>query len=496
MKKFGKFFFPVCLILVMSLLISPVLATQTTTVPEDTVSTDNQISTDIPLLTVGDASVTNGCHTMDARVPLGGSQKMLDTAKSAVLYELNSGTLLYAYEPDLKVYPASLVKIMTALLVVENADLTATVEAKQDTLDSVPYDAVSIQIKAGEIFTVNDLLHAMLVESANDACAILAETVSDTQEEFVSLMNQRAAELGCSNTNFTNALGIHDENMYTTARDMGKILEEAVKYEAFRNAFGAEEYIIPANDISEERHLITTNYFAFADNVVKFNDKRVTGGKSGAINTSDRSLVVTAQEGSLNLMSVVMSAEGVLEEDGYTLKVTGNFEETSELLQFGFDNYSVSQILYSGKSVAQFPVTGGENHVVGRPEQSVFSALPWGTTEDKLTWRYLQAQTGLEAPVIAGQSIGTVQVWYANLCLAQSDMVAMNSSKLEQNPFDDQSGDGDAGLSGLGMVLQILGVIFGIVIGLAFLFVVVNLIRRAAVRARRKRRRRNRRRSR
>jgi len=496
MKKFGKFFFPVWLILLITLLLPTVLATQTTTLPDDTTVSDEPVSVDIPLISGVDASVTNGCHTMDARVPLGGSQKMLDTAKSAVLYELNSGTLLYAYEPDLKVYPASLVKIMTALLVVENADLAATVEANQQTLDSVPFDAVSIGIQVGETFTVNDLLHAMLVESANDACAILAETVSGTQEEFVSLMNQRAAQLGCSNTNFTNALGIHDENMYTTARDMGKILEEAVKHEAFRNAFGAEEYIIPANDISEERHLITTNYFAFADNVVKFNDKRVTGGKSGAINTSDRSLVVTAQEGSLNLMSVVMSAKGVLEDDGYTLKITGNFEETADLLDFGFQNYSVAQILYSGKSVAQFPVSNGENHVVGRPEKTVFSAVPWGTTEDKLTWRYLQNQTILEAPVMAGQIIGTVQVWYANLCLAQSDMVSMNASKLEQNPMDSLQEDPDMGLSGLGLIFQVLGVIFGIVMGIAFLFVMINLIRRAVIRARRKRRRRNRRRTR
>ena len=505
MKKIRILSVILCFIMVLQLAGVAVFATDPT---EDTISETTEATEagpaiepegEIPTVTGSDASISNGSHTMSAMIPLGGSEAMLKTTRSAVLYELNSGTLLYAYNPDGRVYPASLVKIMTALLVVEAGNLDQSVTVTQSALDTVPYDAVSISIRAGETLTMKDLLYSMMVASANDACAVIAEAMSGSQEAFAALMNQRAKELGCTGTQFVNAHGIHNEQQYTTARDMGKILEAALEYEEFRDAFGATNYTVPANELSEARNLITTNYFMSKEsNVVKFYDSRVTGGKSGAINNADRSMACTAESGDMQLMSIVMSAKGTEAEDGYTLNYLGNFEETMELLDWGFQYFMVSQILYEGKSVAQFPVANGENQVVGRPIQTVYSALPYGATVDNLVWKYLQPNTVLTAPIQTGDTIGTVQVWYGSICLAQSDMVAMNPAKVSTNAGDVSTDSTVTGEneSGLGWFLKILGMIFAVIVVVAIIFIVLRLVRGAVIRARRRRRRKNRRRSR
>ncbi|MBQ9167598.1 MAG: D-alanyl-D-alanine carboxypeptidase [Oscillospiraceae bacterium] len=505
MKKFRILCVILCFIMVLQLAGVAVFATETTeeTTAETTEATEAgpaiEPEGEIPTVTGFDASISNGCHTLSAMVPLGGSEAMLETARSAILYELNSGTLLYAYYPDERVYPASLVKIMTALLVVEDGNLNQSVTVTQSALDSVPYDAISISIRAGETLTMKDLLYSMMVASANDACAVIAEEISGSQEAFVALMNQRAKELGCTGTQFVNSHGVHNEQQYTTARDMGRILEAALKYEEFREAFSATGYIVPANELSEARNLITTNYFMSKESgVVKFYDSRVTGGKSGAVSNSDRSMACTAESGDMQLMSIVMGAKGTEAEDGYTLDYFGNFEETMELLDWGFQYFMVSQILYEGKSVAQFPVTNGENQVVGRPIKTVYSALPYGSTVDHLVWKYLQQNDGLTAPVKKDDAIGTVQVWYGSICLAQSDMVAMNPAKESTNAGDVSTNPAVIGEneSGLGWFLKILGMIFAVIVVVAIIFIALRLVRGAVIHTRRRRRRKNRRRSR
>ncbi len=469
-------------------------ATETTqaTEPPPAILPEGQIPSAV---TGTDASVSNGCHTIDAQNPLGGSERMLETAKASLLYERNSGTLLYADNPDGRVYPASLVKIMTALLLVEENDPDRVVTVTQSAVDAVPSDAVSIDIRAGETFTLRDLLYCMLVASANDACAVVAEAISGSQEAFVARMNQRAKELGCTGTNFVNPHGIHHEEQYSTARDLGRILLAALEYEEFREAFGAATYTVEAEDADDTRYLVTGNYFISRDSgVVKFYDTRVTGGRTGAISTKDRSMATTAVSGDMELMSIVMGAEGTLESDGYSLHYLGNFEETMDLLDWGFRNFTVAQILHEGKSIAQFPVTDGQNHVVGRPIQTVYSALPYGASAEHLSWRYDQSSAGLTAPVAEGARIGTVQVWYGGVCLAQSDMVSMNPS-LVRTAEDDQPGEADAE-GGLSWFLTILGMIFAVVIGLVLILIVLRLVRRWLRRLRRRRRMKNRRRSR
>ena len=506
MKKLGVLCLLLCMVLLLQLSVVPVLATDTTedtTAPVDTVPPQSgpAIAPQGQSVTVmdSDASITHGCNTIDAQVPLGGSQAMLKTARSAILYELNSGTMLYSFNPDARMEPAGLVKIMTVLLALENGNLEEMVTATEDVLSTVPKTSTNIKIAVGETLSVKDLIYGSMVGSGNDACAVLAVAISGSQEAFAALMNQRAKEMGCTDTNFTNAHGLSDVNQYSTARDMGRILEVALQNEQFREIFGTTSYWVDENEHSDARYLMTSNYFMSKESqIVKFFDPRVTGGRSGSVSNDDRSMSCTAKSGDLNLMSIVMGCQAELEADGYSLHYMGNMEETADLLEWGFKFFSVNQILNSGKSAAQFPVVNGSNHVVLRPAESKESAVPYGTTGDYLNYEYLLDNGGLSAPVQENMNAGIVQVWYGSICLAQTDLVTMNASAVDNKPV--HSGldiqDEQAQTSGLGLFLQGLGIAFAAVVVIIILFIVLRLIRGAVIRSRRRRRRMSRRRSR
>ena len=185
------------------------------------------------------ASVVSGCHSVDASSTYLGASQIVDNVQAAFVFEVNSDTLMYAHNPDLQVYPASLVKVMTALIAVEQGNLEETIVVDEDTLSTVPYDAVSVELQPGEAISLNELLYCMMTGSANDAAAVIAEHISGTQDAFVQKMNEYAQSLGCTATQFTNVHGLHNEQQYTTVRDLARILSAAVKNEQFCAYFSA-----------------------------------------------------------------------------------------------------------------------------------------------------------------------------------------------------------------------------------------------------------------
>ena len=158
-----------------------------------------------------DASVTNGCNTLDGQRPVLGSDKLVDNTSAAVLYEASTDTLMYADNADAKMSPASLTKILTALIAIEKANLTDAVTVRSQVLATVSQNAVVVDLVADEVLTVEDLLYCMMVGSGNDAAAVLADQVMGSQKKFVDEMNRYAASIGCNNTVFTNVHGLHNE---------------------------------------------------------------------------------------------------------------------------------------------------------------------------------------------------------------------------------------------------------------------------------------------
>lgn len=439
-----------------------------------------------------DGSVTGGSHTMDAQVPLWGSTKMLETSAAALLYETNSDTLVYAWNPDVQRYPASLVKIMTGFLAVELGNVDDVITVTEEALSALPPYSSTLNLRAGEIVTLKQLLYALFVGGANDAAVVISHHIGGSEAEFVAMMNERAVELGCTATNFTNSTGIHNNDQVTTARDFGKILEAASENEIFMDFFSSTLYNFPETNLAASRYMETTNYL-MTPGMEYYYDERVTGGRTGTTADNKRCLAITSESGDLSYIVIILEAIPIIADDGYTAKRFGNLEEAATLLDLGYDNYDIFQILMDTDITNQYTVNNGANSVSVGPATGVRTLLPNGTKQEDLEVRYLLNESSLTAPIALGQTVATMQVWYQNVCVAQAPVVARNAV-LEYTPTDERNSGG--GTEGLVTVLIVIGVILGVILCVLGVMFVIQLVRRAGKRARHRRRSRSRRRSR
>ncbi len=443
-----------------------------------------------------DASVTSGCHSVNAASPLSEEGKLLDTAKAAIVYELNSDTMIYTWNPDAKIYPSSMVKLMTALLALENGKLSDPVSVTKKALSYVKIGSVSAGLKPGEELTLEDLLYCMMTASANDAACVIAEHIGGSVEAFITMMNDRAAALGCTGTHYSNVHGLHDEQTYTTARDVCRLLDYALDNKDFSAMFSAKAYTVPATNMSDARQVLTSNYMMSQETVKKYFDARVTGGKTGATDEAGRCLAATAEGNGMKLLTIVMGAEPEYEENGLALKSFGSFEETKVLLDYTLEHFQYRQIFLPGQIVSQFPVTGGSCSVATQPGKEASTVLPVELNPGQLTWINNDPTGVLNAPVEQGQSIASVQVWYGAKCLAQVELVAANAVPVQTTqpaPVQIQEPEEETDWRPLGIAVGILLGVGILAFGGAALF---RMARRAAANARRRRRRANRRRSR
>ena len=174
-------------------------------------------------------------------------------ANAAIVMDAASGQVLYEKNSQEKKYPASITKILTVLIALEhNVDFNATVTMSENAIWGVERDSTLIGLDVGEQVTVKDLVYATMVKSANECAYALAEYVAGDIESFAKLMNERAAEIGCTNTHFITPNGLHDEDHYTTAYDMALITKEALKNETFREIAGTLNYTVPATNLTDE----------------------------------------------------------------------------------------------------------------------------------------------------------------------------------------------------------------------------------------------------
>ncbi len=440
-----------------------------------------------------DSSVKNGCNTLDGFVTFLGSEQKIENAESVILYEVTTDTLMYAYNADAQAYPASLVKILTALIAIEQGTLTDAVVVRADVLDTIPEDAVDADLKVDEVLSVEDLLYCLMVGSANDAAAVLADHVMGSQQAFVDEMNRYAQELGCVNTNFTNVHGLHDDGQYTTARDVCRILAHALKNETFCKIFGTIDYSLPETNMHPSRNLSSGNYLMNVQDVEIYYDSRVTGSRTGETTDRTRCIASVAESGDLTLISVVLGAKSVYKDDGYTVKVFGGYQETSNLLNLGFEGYKTAQVFYANQPIQQLDVPNGDSALVIGPNISASSVLPYDSSSKTLTYRYGEIRN-LTAPIEKGQKITELEVWSGTVCVAKADLFALNKvDAVDPINLDDQNGSNRLKLGSVFFV--ILGVIFSVIL---LGFVVLCMIRAVRIRAAKKRSRRhsrNRRRS-
>ena len=380
---------------------------------------------------VNDMSVMMGCHGIDAQVPMLG-QNQINNVSAAFLYDYTNDTLIYSLNPDLQQYPTSLVKIMTGLILAERADMSAEITVRADVLEDLPANSLGIGLQADEVIPMRELFYSILVESANDAAAVAADHISGSQEAFVAEMNRYAAELGCTNTNFTNVHGIHDPEQYSTARDLARILAKAAENELFMEAFSTVNYTVPATNMSEERTLSSNNYLMNDDMMTIYLDSRVTGGRAGTTDTGERNLAVTAERNEIKLVSIVLGSTSIVAEDGWRVIEFGSYKETSQLLDMGFQGHHSVQLFYADQALKQYEVVNGESYVSTGIVDAVNVLLPYGVTYDDLDYRYNEDTAIINAPIRKGDKVSTVQVWHNEVCLAQADLFALHDVNVAQ----------------------------------------------------------------
>ena len=232
-------------------------------------------------------------------------------AKAALLVDYNTGDVAYAKNEHEELYPASLTKIMTALLVLEAIEdgqlaMEQQLTASPTALEGLAADGSNAGIKVGEILSVRDLMYCMLVVSANEACDILAEAVSGSVSAFVDQMNAKAQELGCVNTHFMNPNGQHDPQHYSSAWDLYLITRAAMEHEDFMVICDTANVKIPATNMSEERNYWTTNHLLSSWRVIGYRNTEAHGIKTGSTSAAGHCLVSSAARGSLHFVSVIL----------------------------------------------------------------------------------------------------------------------------------------------------------------------------------------------
>lgn len=370
------------------------------------------------------------CYTLDAAETILGNKELTENVDTAVIYELGSDTMLYTVNPDQRIEPASLVKIMTCLLAVEKGVMSDAVTIKGETIESIPSDAANVSLQADEVLTMEQLLYCMMVNSANDAAAVIAEHIAGSQEQFVEMMNEYALELGCTNTYFTNVHGLYDPEQYSTTRDIAKILKEALNNELFCVFFGTEYYTIPETNKSDVRYLLTSNYLLSKEDVEIYYDERVTGGRTGITQDYARSLAVAAESGNMKLICVSTGSDSTISSNGYSVSVFGGYQEVSAMLDACFDGYYVAQVVYEGQTVTQQPVDNGDCDVVLGSKNTAYAVVPVSTKLSDLTYR-LVSRESLVAPIKAGQRMTGVDIWLNDDCVAEAELYAMNDVRVQ-----------------------------------------------------------------
>lgn len=274
------------------------------------------------------------------------------TAPNLILAETNTGRILYERNADKRIYPASLTKLMTAILVVENCELDEIVTVSENAVFSVPVDYVNANLQVGEELTVEDLLYVMLIPSANDAANALAEHVGGNVESFSTMMNTRAKELGCTGSNFTNPSGLHQEEHYTTTRDLLLISNKAIENNFIKKILKTTTYSLPSTNkyTKDTRRFTTTNYM-IRPSLTKFYCDYCIGAKTGYTGEAKNCVVEFAEKDGIGLTAIVM---------GENARVKGQkFLDAKIMFEHVFNNYEIHQIAKKNELYKTINISNG-----------------------------------------------------------------------------------------------------------------------------------------
>ena len=321
---------------------------------------------------------------------------------------------------DKRMYPASLTKIVTTMVVLNKVkDLSQKTKVSQSAYDAVlGTGAQTAGLKVGESLTIEQLLYLTMVHSACDACHVLAEFVSGSTDAFVAEMNSWVQSLGCKNTHFVNPDGLHDPNHYSTAWDIYLFTREAMKNETFMKICGTASYVVPATNMSEERELYTTNSLISNWRIMGYQYDGADGIKTGSTEESGYCLVSSAKRSGRRLVAVVLGCKG----NGATVE---SFSESAKLYNWAYNNFSMRQVAATDELYRQ-PVALSKqtDTVMLYPAQSVEAFLPKDAKDEDIRKSVTLKQDVVNAPITAGQELGTLTITYNDQVCAEVPLLA------------------------------------------------------------------------
>ena len=358
-------------------------------------------------------------------------------AKAALLVDPTTGEVLLEQDADARLYPASLTKVMTALLVLEAVDqgkltMDQTLTVSASALAPIPWDASTAGLKEGEQLTVENLLYCIMVVSANEACNVLAEAVAGSISDFVRMMNDKAQALGCEDTHFANTSGLHDPNHYTTAWDLYRITQAALDHEEFMTFADAASFTLPATEFHSERTLYTTNHLLSSYRALGYVYSAAAGIKTGSTSNAGHCLISTASKSGRELLGIILGAEAV-ELDNNKTQIQ-SFTEMVRMFEWGFSSFSLQTVISSKERINELEVALSDtSHVVVHPAYDVECLLPNDVLVSDLERTESYPSKVVDAPIAEGDELGTVTVSYQGKVYATVPLLAQNdveASKL------------------------------------------------------------------
>ena len=405
-------------------------------------------------------------------------------ADIVLLVNTDTETVILDKNADKRSAPASLTKMVTCMLVLENCtDLSTMVTCKRESLNGLyEQNAATAGILAGEALSIKDLLYCLMLPSAADAANILADYVGNGIDNFVVMMNEFVAKLGCENTKFYNAHGLDtDPNAYTTANDLYKIAKYALQNPTFKKITSTSRYdIAPTNKYPHTRYLHNTNKM-MNPGIPDYYCDAVSGVKTGTTDAAGRCVITTGSRDGYNYLLVVMGAPQYdIDNDGVEENVA--FTDSKKIYNWAFDNIELTKVTDKTDviTVVDVEYNSKVDHLRLVPAEEISALVPLGTQSGSLVTRPIESETpkSIKAPIKKGDVIGKAEVLYGNDVVATVDLVA--AEDIDLNIF----------LLIIGVIKNILSTTIVKILLILFVILVIIyillIIRRNKIRAKRK----------
>ncbi|MBQ9850310.1 MAG: D-alanyl-D-alanine carboxypeptidase [Clostridia bacterium] len=355
-----------------------------------------------------------------------------------LLMSADNGEIIFEKNIRKQTAPASLTKIVTALVVIENVkNLSSLATVSEECIRELDGTGSSMgNLKAGEQITVYDLLCYLLILSANDAATVLANFVTGTNRQaFIDKMNELVTRLGCTNSHFVNPHGLDHEDQYTTAEDMAKIIKYAMSFKAFAEITGSLTHTVPETNLRDARRLTSTCHL-LNKNYEDYYCKYVKGAKTGTTKNAGHCLVTYASKDGYNYIAIALkSIMKDFDNDGYD--ENGAFLDCKEMLEWAFDNIELVAICDPDKIAGEVKINYAKStdYVSLVPAETVYSLVPVGTNKGSVLVEPVPESVpeSVDAPVKKGDFICKGRVLYAGQVLREIDLVA--STDVKRNFF-------------------------------------------------------------